>query len=84
MVEASDGTKELRLGLVCYGGVSLAIYMHGVTKELHKLVVAKCDVDESPCQVAALRRPQGGIGKTLACAVSGDEILQDAQAFAEA
>lgn len=25
--------KELRLGLVCYGGVSLAIYMHGMTKE---------------------------------------------------
>jgi patatin-related protein len=31
---------ELRLALVCYGGVSLAIYMHGVTKELHKLVDA--------------------------------------------
>jgi len=25
---------ELRLALVCYGGVSLAVYMHGVTKEL--------------------------------------------------
>jgi patatin-related protein len=32
--------KEVRLGLVCYGGVSLAIYMHGVTKELYKLVRA--------------------------------------------
>ena len=31
---------ELRLALVCYGGVSLAVYMHGVTKELHKLVIA--------------------------------------------
>ena len=31
---------ELRLALVCYGGVSLAVYMHGVTKELHKLVRA--------------------------------------------
>src|SRR3954466_8646738 len=31
---------ELRLALVCYGGVSLAVYMHGVTKELHKLVCA--------------------------------------------
>ena len=30
--------REVRLGLVCYGGVSLAIYMHGVTKELYKLV----------------------------------------------
>ena len=26
--------KELRLALVCYGGVSLAIYMHGITKEV--------------------------------------------------
>ena len=26
--------KELRIGLVCYGGVSLAVYMHGVTREL--------------------------------------------------
>lgn len=32
--------KELRLALVCYGGVSLAVYMHGVTKEIHKLVRA--------------------------------------------
>lgn len=32
--------KELRLALVCYGGVSLAVYMHGVTKEVLKLVRA--------------------------------------------
>jgi patatin-related protein len=32
--------KEIRLALVCYGGVSLAIYMHGVTKEIHKLLLA--------------------------------------------
>ncbi|HZJ49402.1 MAG TPA: patatin-like protein [Actinomycetota bacterium] len=35
--------RELRLGLVCYGGVSLAIYMHGQTKELHRLVKASVD-----------------------------------------
>lgn len=34
------GVKELRLAVVCYGGVSLAIYMHGITKEIHKLVQA--------------------------------------------
>ena len=28
-------TRELRLAVVLYGGVSLAIYMHGTTKELH-------------------------------------------------
>ena len=32
--------KELRIALVCYGGGSLAVYMHGVTKELWKLACA--------------------------------------------
>ena len=32
--------KELRLALVCYGGISLAIYLHGVTKEILKLARA--------------------------------------------
>ncbi|HEX7710191.1 MAG TPA: patatin-like protein [Sphingomonadaceae bacterium] len=32
--------KELRIALICYGGVSLAVYMHGVTKELWKLARA--------------------------------------------
>ncbi|MCJ2186343.1 patatin-like protein [Novosphingobium beihaiensis] len=32
--------KELRIALVCYGGVSLAVYMHGVTKELWKAMQA--------------------------------------------
>jgi patatin-related protein len=34
--------KELRIALVCYGGISLAVYMHGVTKELWHLVRASC------------------------------------------
>ena len=32
--------KELRLAVVIYGGASLAVYMHGVSKELLKLVRA--------------------------------------------
>ncbi len=32
--------KELRLSLVCYGGVSLAVYMHGVVEEILKLTRA--------------------------------------------
>jgi len=32
--------KELRIALVCYGGVSLSVYMHGVTKEIWKLARA--------------------------------------------
>ncbi|MFL2770589.1 MAG: patatin-like protein [Rhodospirillaceae bacterium] len=35
--------KELRLALVVYGGVSLAVYMHGITKEILKLVRASRD-----------------------------------------
>jgi patatin-related protein len=32
--------KELRIALICYGGISLAIYMHGVTKEIWRLARA--------------------------------------------
>lgn len=48
---ADEDTRELRLALVCYGGVSLAIYMHGITKELEKLVRAStrfAETDENP------------------------------------
>jgi patatin-related protein len=50
-----DETRELRLALVCYGGVSLAIWMHGVTKELQKLVEASEAYDDP-----ARGRPPGG------------------------
>jgi patatin-related protein len=40
---------ELRLALVCYGGVSLAVYMHGVTKELQSLIrAARAFDDKTP------------------------------------
>ena len=32
--------KELRLALVCFGGISLAVYMHGISKEILKLARA--------------------------------------------
>lgn len=41
------GVRELRLGLVLYGGVSLAIYMHGASKELHRLVRGSARVGET-------------------------------------
>lgn len=44
MTAARD--KELRLALVCYGGVSLAVYMHGITKEIWRLACASCAVRE--------------------------------------
>lgn len=38
--------KELRLALVCYGGISLAIYMHGISKEIWRLARASCAARE--------------------------------------
>ena len=35
-----DGDREVRIALVLYGGVSLAIYIHGVTQELLRAVRA--------------------------------------------
>lgn len=32
--------KEIRLALVCYGGISLAVYMHGITKEIWRFARA--------------------------------------------
>jgi patatin-related protein len=42
------GTKELRLAVVCYGGSSLAIYMHGVTKEIQRLVKGSRLLEQEP------------------------------------
>ncbi len=41
--------KELRLALICYGGISLAVYMHGVTKEVWRLAAAsRARLDNAP------------------------------------
>jgi patatin-related protein len=42
--------KEVRLALVCYGGISLAVYMHGITKEIWRLARASAafHADETP------------------------------------
>jgi patatin-related protein len=40
LTEDDTGTRELRLALVCYGGVSLAVYMGGITREIQALVAA--------------------------------------------
>lgn len=42
--------KELRLALVCYGGISLAVYMHGVTKDIWRLTRAsRAFHDDTDC-----------------------------------
>ena len=40
MLQPTMRQKELRIALVCYGGVSLAIYMHGITREIWHLLRA--------------------------------------------
>jgi predicted acylesterase/phospholipase RssA len=41
--------KELRLALVCYGGISLAVYMHGITKEVwHLARASRAFYDRTP------------------------------------
>jgi patatin-related protein len=60
--QAGAGEAELRLALVCYGGVSLAVYMHGVTKELHKLVIAARRFDELADVDASTAFPDGEPG----------------------
>ncbi|MFK7914987.1 MAG: patatin-like protein [Pseudomonadales bacterium] len=45
--------RELRLAVVIYGGASLAVYMHGVTKELLKLVRASKVLHEMGAEQAA-------------------------------
>ncbi len=58
--KTSAPTRELRLGLVCYGGVSLAVYMNGITQELLNFVVASRAVE------AGLAREDVPAGSTRA------------------
>ncbi len=49
--------KELRIALICYGGVSLAVYMHGVTKEVWHLAKASSAFHkEGEAQAKGVRR----------------------------
>ncbi|MBX3562192.1 MAG: patatin-like protein [Sphingomonas sp.] len=46
--------RELRIALICYGGISLAVYMHGITKEIWRLAGASRafhagDADDPAC-----------------------------------
>jgi patatin-related protein len=52
-VDDAQRERELRLALVCYGGVSLAVYMHGITREILKLVRASRAYNALPENVRA-------------------------------
>ncbi|UVO49297.1 patatin-like protein [Sphingomonas sp. SUN019] len=46
--------RELRLALVCYGGISLAVYMHGITKEVwHMARASRAAHDGEPLSGSA-------------------------------
>jgi hypothetical protein len=49
--------RELRLGVVLYGGASLAIHMHGTTKELQRLVKASALVERGAKGTTPTDRP---------------------------
>lgn len=62
---ASRSVREVRIALVCYGGVSLAIYMHGITKELQSLVAASTAYARDP-ETNPFRGPGRGAHGTAA------------------
>ncbi len=66
--------REVRLALVCYGGSSLAIYIHGNTKEVYRLVQASKALQQDAMAndeamqkaVTAGERPEAGeLGRKL-------------------
>jgi len=62
--------KEVRLALVCYGGVSLAVYMHGVTKEILKLArgsTAYHSVSDAPTRTAMAFGDIAGVADRPGC-----------------
>ncbi len=46
MSDAPLHERELRLALVCYGGISLAVYMHGLVKEIWHIARASRAVQD--------------------------------------
>ena len=58
--------RELRLAIVLYGGASLAIYMHGTTKELQRLVKASALADRGVPATTPSERVYGELLAELA------------------
>lgn len=66
---APAGVKELRLALVLYGGVSLAIYMHGASREIHRLVRGSAATDGEPASLT----PSEHVYRRLIAAKAAEE-----------
>src|SRR6185369_6138200 len=77
--------KELRIALVCYGGVSLAVYMHGITKEIWRLAKASQTVHASDADANAPDDIYARLLKTIATEADVDiRIIVDILAGASA
>ena len=73
--------KELRLAQVCYGGFSLAICMHGVSKEVLKLARASAD-DQSGTEAGERGAfPPARIAELEGAAQGKDIIAMKRRAF---
>ncbi|HYI64253.1 MAG TPA: patatin-like protein [Allosphingosinicella sp.] len=77
--------KELRIALVCYGGVSLAVYMHGITKEIWRVAKASQAVHSSDAAEAAREDVYSRLLRTIAAEADLDlRVLVDILAGASA
>ena len=72
--------KELRFALICYGGVSLAVYMHGITKEVWKLLQASRALADGSGDIGlsdtarVYRRLLAEVGETVSLRVLTDIV----------
>ncbi|MFC4295193.1 patatin-like protein [Novosphingobium tardum] len=64
--------KELRIALICYGGISLAVYMHGVTKEVWRATRASRGFLEGTAPPPGVE----GIYRALLAAIERDRALR--------
>ena len=77
--------KELRLALVCYGGISLAVYMHGITKEVWHLARAShAHHDRTDALTASARVYADLLGEIQEAAGVSLRVLPDIVAGASA
>jgi patatin-related protein len=73
----SRNRRELRFGIVCYGGVSLCVYMHGTTKELHRLVKASRLLATDAADGGTASRSEQVYGELLAYAARRREVFTE-------
>ncbi len=74
-------TQEVRLAIVMYGGVSLAIYINGIAQELYHLVRATAPADpdnpDQPLLLNAELRGTERVYRTLGQMLTGHQPLTD-------